>query len=198
VSARMPSSWTSAWRSSCARHTRAGRPPASAWSSGTPAYMAPEQRAAGAQLDHKVDLYAWGLLAAEVLSGKSPRDLRDGTRELGDAPPGVALLVSDCLAKDPAARPADAGILLQRLDEATPKRRTLWKRCSRPRGRRDRGPRHRVSRAREVSARARGRSPCRSRWRPSATRPAIPRSAPGAAWRLTGSRRVSRNRGWGR
>ena len=94
---------------------------------GTPAYMAPEQRAAGAQLDHKVDLYAWGLLAAEVLSGKSPRDLRDGTRELGDAPPGVALLVSDCLAKDPAARPADAGTLLRRLDEATPRSRTLWK-----------------------------------------------------------------------
>ena len=80
------------------------------------AYMAPEQRAAVQQLDHKVDLYAWGLLAAEVLSGKSPRDMKDTTRELGDAPPGVVQLVSDCLAKDPAARPADAGILLRQLD----------------------------------------------------------------------------------
>jgi len=95
---------------------------------GTPAYMAPEQRAAVQQLDHKVDLYAWGLLATEVLSGKPPREMKDATtRELGDAPPGVVQLLSECLAKDPAARPADAGILLRRLDEATPRSGRLWK-----------------------------------------------------------------------
>jgi len=95
---------------------------------GTPAYMAPEQRAAVQHLDHKVDLYAWGVLAAEALSGKSPRDVK-GTplRELGDAPPAVVQLVSDCMAKDPAARPADAGTLLRRLEEATPRHRMSWR-----------------------------------------------------------------------
>ena len=93
---------------------------------GTPAYMAPEQRAALAQLDHKVDLYAWGLLAAEVLSGRVPR-VQDPVRELGDAPPGFVQLVSDCLAQDPATRPADAGTLLRRLDDVTPSRWGAWK-----------------------------------------------------------------------
>ncbi len=68
-------------------------------------------------LDHKVDLYAWGLLAAESLTGRRPqapegRRLRD----LGDAPPAVAALVSECLATDPAARPADADTILRRLE----------------------------------------------------------------------------------
>jgi serine/threonine-protein kinase len=92
---------------------------------GTPAYMAPEQRAALPALDHKVDLYAWGLLAAESLTGRLPHKLRDSTAGLGDAPPAVAALVSECLAQDPAARPADADTILRRLAEATPRGR--WK-----------------------------------------------------------------------
>ena len=80
---------------------------------GTPAYMAPEQRAALPMLDHKVDLYAWGLLAAESLTGRRPQQLRDAIGDLGDAPPTVAALVSECLAHDPAARPADADTILR-------------------------------------------------------------------------------------
>ena len=90
---------------------------------GTPAYMAPEQRAALPVLDHKVDLYAWGLLAAESLTGRLPQQLRESTAALGDAPAAVAALVSECLAQDPAARPADADTILRRLEEATPRRR---------------------------------------------------------------------------
>ncbi len=38
---------------------------------GTPAYMAPEQ-VAGDTVDHRADIYAWGLLAYELLAGVHP------------------------------------------------------------------------------------------------------------------------------
>lgn len=39
---------------------------------GTPAYMAPEQGAADPHVDHRADLYAWGCLAYECLTGEPP------------------------------------------------------------------------------------------------------------------------------
>src|SRR5205085_6757964 len=39
---------------------------------GTPAYMAPEQLAGDPSADHRVDLYAVGLLAYELLTGETP------------------------------------------------------------------------------------------------------------------------------
>src|SRR5436309_2477200 len=39
---------------------------------GTPSYMAPEQLAGDPTADHRVDLYAVGLLAYELLTGESP------------------------------------------------------------------------------------------------------------------------------
>jgi eukaryotic-like serine/threonine-protein kinase len=97
---------------------------------GSPRYMAPEQ-AAGDAVDHRADLYAWGLVAYEVLSGTHPfagrttapqliaAQIAESPRPLGDVRPDlpseVAALVMQCLAKRPADRPESAAEVLRRL-----------------------------------------------------------------------------------
>jgi len=85
---------------------------------GTPAYLAPE-RAGGASATPASDLYSLGVVAYECLAGAPPftgtalqvtAALRH--RPLpplpAAVPDGVAALVSELTAKDPAARPPDA------------------------------------------------------------------------------------------
>ena len=97
---------------------------------GTPAYMAPEQ-AIGDSVDARADLYAWGVMAYELLAKAHPfarhttpqrlvaAHLSETPPPLGsvrrDLPSTVAALVTQCLAKDPADRPADANELITRL-----------------------------------------------------------------------------------
>jgi serine/threonine-protein kinase len=99
---------------------------------GTPAYMAPEQAAGEPDVDHRADLYAWGLVAWEALAGRHPfadrpsplamigAQLSRTPEPLGTVRPGtspaLAALVARCLAKDPAERPRDAHELLAALD----------------------------------------------------------------------------------
>jgi serine/threonine-protein kinase len=101
---------------------------------GTPAYMAPEQ-AAGDAVDHRVDLYAWGMMAWELLAGRHPFAPRTQGAQLMAAqltempapldtvrpglPPALGALVMACVAKAPEARPADAATLLAALGGAT-------------------------------------------------------------------------------
>ena len=96
---------------------------------GTPAYMAPEQALGDPATDHRADLYAWGCLAYEVLTGAAPfageshRVLAAHVSEMPspiadrrpDVPSGLARLVMQCLAKDPDRRPQSASDVLSAL-----------------------------------------------------------------------------------
>ncbi len=98
---------------------------------GTPAYMAPEQAAADPNLDHRVDIYAVGAMAYELLAGRPP--FVGGTPQqvlaahVTQAPdpvsryrPGVSAaleaVVMRCLAKRPADRFQTADELLAQLE----------------------------------------------------------------------------------
>jgi serine/threonine-protein kinase len=101
---------------------------------GTPAYMSPEQATADPNTDHRADLYAFGVLAYEILTGQTPFGKRSPSELLAahvteaprpvtdvrpNLPPALAALVMRCLQKRPADRPQTAGEILQSLDEIT-------------------------------------------------------------------------------
>lgn len=99
---------------------------------GTPAYMAPEQIAADPDVDHRVDIYAVGVLGYELLTGKTPftgdasQDILSAhlahapvpiTTHRSDVPPALAELVMKSLEKKAADRWDSAAEMVQRLDE---------------------------------------------------------------------------------
>jgi tetratricopeptide (TPR) repeat protein len=101
---------------------------------GTPAYMAPEQAAGDANVDHRADIYALGAMTYELLAGHPVFSDRTAQRMLAahlsetprpigelrpDVPATLAELVMRCLAKDPDARPQSASDVVRVLDTIT-------------------------------------------------------------------------------
>lgn len=97
---------------------------------GTPAYMAPEQAAADPHVDHRADIYAFGIVAYELLTGEPPfrgpaqqvlvaqatQEAEALHRRRRGVPVVLESLVMRCLAKRPADRPQSAAELVTVLD----------------------------------------------------------------------------------
>lgn len=103
---------------------------------GTPAYMAPEQATGDAEMDHRADLYSFGAMAYEMLTGQQPFPRATPQAVLvahavekppslaarrPDLPPSLATTVMRLLEKHPEDRPQSAEEVIRTLDGvATP------------------------------------------------------------------------------
>lgn len=101
---------------------------------GTPAYMSPEQISAD-KLDHRVDIYAWGVVAYEIFAASHPFKGCTSAQQYmvahlsqtppalaeraADLSPAIAALVMRCLQKNPNERPESAAELLDALEGAS-------------------------------------------------------------------------------
>jgi serine/threonine-protein kinase len=99
---------------------------------GTPSYIAPEQATADPTTDHRADIYSFGAMAYEMLSGRTPFTTRSPQAMLAahisekpvpliqrqpDVAPKLNELVMECLEKHPDNRPQTANELIKRLDQ---------------------------------------------------------------------------------
>ena len=99
---------------------------------GTPAYMAPEQAAGDPDVDFRADLYAFGVMAYELLAGQHPfagkRNMhalvaahlteqpKPLTTHTTDVTTSLSTIVMQCLGKDPSERPESASAIVRALE----------------------------------------------------------------------------------
>ncbi len=101
---------------------------------GTPMYMSPEQAAGDPNTDHRADIYALGVMAYQLLTGRLPFDAKTPQAMLAahvsetpepitlyraSVPPALAEAVMRCLAKQPADRWQSAADLARAFDTMT-------------------------------------------------------------------------------
>src|SRR5262245_59936436 len=101
---------------------------------GTPAYMAPEQAAGDPSTDHRADLYAFGCMAYEAVTGRPPFTATSPMKllaaHMSEAPQPIttlrpettdalATLIHACLEKEPEKRPQSAADVVRHLDAIT-------------------------------------------------------------------------------
>ncbi|HXV85644.1 MAG TPA: serine/threonine-protein kinase, partial [Gemmatimonadales bacterium] len=132
---------------------------------GTPSYMSPEQVAADPHIDHRTDVYSFGVMAYELLTGRPPFTGATTQEVLGahlaetpapvtqgraETPPALAELVMKCLEKRMNDRWASMEDVLQRLEAlATPSGGVVSQRLQAPVSR---GPRRFFTRRAAVLA----------------------------------------------
>ena len=100
---------------------------------GTPAYLAPEMARPGREADPRVDLYALGVVAFEMLTGSRPYHAKSPLSMLmlhtkepipsaralrPELRPGIDAFFQVALAKDPEERPPDAATFARSLEAA--------------------------------------------------------------------------------
>ncbi|MCZ6754238.1 MAG: protein kinase [Gemmatimonadetes bacterium] len=98
---------------------------------GTPTYMAPEQATADPHVDHRADIYAVGIMAYELLAGRTPfqgaspqavlaahvtEEPEPVSKYRGQVSPELESVIMKCLAKRPADRWQSADEMLPLLE----------------------------------------------------------------------------------
>jgi serine/threonine protein kinase len=99
---------------------------------GTPAYMSPEHLSGVARVDERVDVYGFGLLLYEALTGQVPFPGEPGpelfervltelpppvTKFRPDLPPGLVRAIDVAIAKDPDHRYSDLNLMVTALED---------------------------------------------------------------------------------